>query len=79
MNKFQNTQLFRLKQGTLPWFLVVQYMSGKTNLAADNTSRYPTLSSEINLHDGDLTNKSLLIPSLSNEVRRSIATLGKKF
>ena len=48
-------------------------MPGKTNLAADAASHYPTLSSEINSHDGDLTNESLLIASLSNEVRRSIA------
>ena len=48
-------------------------MSGKTNLAADYTSRYPTLLSETNLYDCDLTNESLLIASLSNEVGSSIA------
>ena len=48
-------------------------MPGKTNLAADAASRYPTLSSKINSHDGDLTKESLLIALLSNEVRRSIA------
>ena len=50
----------------------VQYMSGKTNLAADAAPRYPTLISQNNLHDGDLINESRLVASLSNEVRRSI-------
>ena len=48
-------------------------MPGKTNLAADAASRYPTLTNEINLDDGDLTDESLLIASLSNEVCRSMA------
>ena len=73
LNENQNTRIFRLKQRTLPWLFEVQYMPGKTNLAADAASCYPTLSSEMNSHDVDLTNESLLIASLSNEVRRSIA------
>ena len=53
-------------------------MPGKTYLAADAASRYPTLSSEMNSHDLDLTNESLLIASLSNEVRRFIAITWKE-
>ena len=48
-------------------------MPGKTNLATDAASHYPSLSSETSSHDVGLTNESLLIASLSNEVRRSIA------
>ena len=70
LNEIQNTRIFRLKQRTLPWLFEVHYMPGKTNLAADAASRYPTLTNEINLHDGDLTDESLLIASLSKEVCR---------
>ena len=70
---------FRLKQRMLLWFFEVRYVPGKTNLAADAASLYPTLSSEINSHDYDLTNESLVIASLKNELRRSIAiTLNEK-
>ena len=73
LNEIQNTRIFRLKQRTLPWLFEVHYMPGKTNLAADAASRYPTLTNEINLDDGDFSNESLLIASLSNEVCRSMA------
>ena len=58
LNEIQITRIFRLKQRTLPWLFEVQYMPGKTNLAA---SRYPTLSSVINSHEGDLTNNHFLL------------------
>ena len=73
LNEIQNTRTFKLKQRTLPLFFEVHYMPGKTNLGADAASRYPTLTNKINLHDSDLTNESLLIASLSNEVCRSMA------
>ena len=50
----------------LPWLFEVHYMPGKTNLAADAASRYPSLINEMNSHDSDLTDESLLIASLSN-------------
>ena len=48
-------------------------MPVKTNLAADAASRYPSLINEVNSHDSDLTDESLLIASLSNEVCNSMA------
>ena len=48
-------------------------MPGKTNLAADAASCYLTLTNEVNSHDSDLTDKLLLITSLSNEVCHSMA------
>ena len=68
LNKIQNTCIFRLKQRTLLWLFEVHYMPGKTNLAVDAASRYPTLTNEVNSHDRDLTDESLLIASLSNKV-----------
>ena len=50
-------------------------MPGKTNLAADAASRYPSLINEVNSHDSDLTDESLLIASLSNEVCNSMAII----
>ena len=61
LNEIQNTQIFRLKQRTLPWIFEVQYMPGKTNLATNAASHYPTLSSVIDSHDGDLTNNHFLL------------------
>ena len=42
------------------------------------SSLYPTFSSEMNLHDCDWTNASLLTASSSNEVRSSIAITWKE-
>ena len=41
LDEIYNTRLFRLKQRTLPWHFLVKHLPGKTNLAADATSRYP--------------------------------------
>ena len=41
LDEIYNTRLFRLKQRTLPWRFRVEYLPGKTNLAADAASRYP--------------------------------------
>ena len=53
LNKIQNTCIFRLKQRMLPWLFQVHYMPGKTNLAADAASRYPSLINEVNSQDLD--------------------------
>ena len=48
-------------------------MPVKTNLAAYAASRYPSLINEVNSHDSDLTDETLLFASLSNEVCNSMA------
>lgn len=53
----------------------VHYMLCKTTLAANTASRYPTLTNEMNSHDGVLTDESLLIDSLSNEVCHTTAII----
>ena len=47
LDEISNTRLFRLKQRTLPWYFRIEYLPGKTNLAADATSRYPAPNSEM--------------------------------
>ena len=42
LDEISNTRLFRLKQRTLPWRYEIIRMPGKTNNAADATSRHPS-------------------------------------
>lgn len=42
LDEITNTRLFRLKQRTLPWRFTIFHMPGKTNHAADATSRNPS-------------------------------------
>lgn len=42
LDEITNTRLFRLKQRTLPWRFSIAHLPGKTNHAADATSRNPS-------------------------------------
>lgn len=42
LDEITNTRLFRLKQRTLPWRFSIIHMPGRSNLAADATSRHPS-------------------------------------
>lgn len=42
LDEISNSRLFRLKQRTLPWRFKIIHMPGKTNDAADATSRHPS-------------------------------------
>ena len=46
LDEIPNTRLFRLKQRILPWYFDIIHLPGKTNLACDATSRYPSASHE---------------------------------
>ena len=48
LDEITNSRLFRLKQRVLPWRFEVKYLPGKSNLAADATSRHPSLSGNAN-------------------------------
>ena len=47
LDEITNSRLFRLKQRTLPWRFTIQHSPGKSNHAADATSRHPSPSSNI--------------------------------
>lgn len=51
LDEISNTRIFRLKQRTLPWFFEIFHMPGKTNPAADATSRYPSPNNTENYDD----------------------------
>ena len=44
LDEITNSRLFRLKQRTLPWRFQIQHLPGKSNHAADATSRHPSSS-----------------------------------
>lgn len=47
LDEIANSRLFRLKQRTLPWRFEIRHMPGKSNHAADATSRHPSPSGNI--------------------------------
>ena len=49
LDEISNSRLFRLKQRTLPWRFDIKHLPGKTNLAADATSRHPSQSGSVNI------------------------------
>ena len=46
LDEISNTRIFRLKQRTLPWSFDIAHLPGKTNSAADATSRHPSPANE---------------------------------
>ncbi len=48
LDEITNSRLFRLKQRTLPWRFDIKHLPGKSNLAADATSRHPSPYNEVN-------------------------------
>ena len=48
LDEITNSRLFRLKQRTLPWRFDINHLPGKTNHAADATSRHPSPSGSAN-------------------------------
>ena len=48
LEEITNSRLFRLKQRTLPWRFDIKHLPGKTNHAADATSRHPSPSGSEN-------------------------------
>ena len=67
LDEVPNTRLFRLKERTLQWNFKTIYLPGKTNLAADATSRHP--SPDIVTHSqshADIA-ESLIVASICNK------------
>jgi hypothetical protein len=71
LDEITNTRLFRLKQRTLPWRFIIKHLPGKTNFAADATSRHPSSSGSIagiSLDQGDIIEHAI-IASVKNDSR----------
>lgn len=49
LDEITNSRLFRLKQRTLPWRFDIKHLPGKSNHAADATSRHPSPSGSANV------------------------------
>ena len=72
LDEITNTRLFRLKQRTLPWQFNITHLPGKSNLAADATSRYPVSSEPLSpdtqiVHEVN-DSESAIMSSISEEV-----------
>ena len=67
LDEITNTRLFRLKQRTLQWKFRTAYLPGKTNAAADATSRYPSPTLELSLLTIDDVAEQLMAAAISNE------------
>lgn len=65
LDEISNTRLFRLKQRTLPWTFRIAHAPGRTNAAADATSRHPSPGVQDCSMSFEDCSESLFITSLS--------------
>ena len=70
LDEINNSRMFRLKQRTLPWHFDIIHMPGKSNAAADATSRYPCEPSSeyISLLSQEDENELAFVASISRNV-----------
>ena len=79
LDEISNTRTFRLKQRTLPWSFDIAHLPGKTNSAADATSRHPSPANEfaelrsLSLHSEMDDTESAMAASLRHETHDIIA------
>ena len=77
LDEITNTRLFRLKQRTLPWRFIILHLPGKTNHAADATSRHPSTISptggSLNQVQASDVIESEIMSSISRETNNTFA------
>ena len=73
LDEIYNTRLFRLKQRTLPWRFRVEYLPGKTNLAADAASRYPAPDTDLSTLTVSDQSEFLIAAAISKETEEITA------
>ena len=82
LDEISNTRIFPLKQRTLPWSFDIAHLPGKTNSAADGTSRHPSPANEfaelrsLSLHSEMDDAESAMAASLRHETHYIIAIMG---
>ncbi len=70
LDEISNTRLFRLKQRTLPWYFRIAYMPGKTNHAADATSRHPSPYTDVSMLLFEDYSESCIAASISRDAEQ---------
>lgn len=70
LDEISNTRLFRLKQRTLPWHFRTTYLPGKTNHAADATSRHPSPYTEVAASSVEDFSESCIAASVTREAEQ---------
>ena len=70
LDEISNTRLFRLKQRTLPWYFRTAYLPGKTNHAADATSRHPSPYTDVSLLSVEDYSESCIAASISRDAEQ---------
>ena len=77
LDEITSSRLFRLKQRTLPWRFNIQHLPGKTNHAADATSRHPSLSgSETSTSPGVSSIPDFVESALMASIRQDTQDIG---
>ena len=77
LDEITNSQLFRLKQRTLPWRFNITHLPGKSNTAADAMSRHPSSSSCLrNSLTGKLTTQDAIEIAFTSSIRTEASELG---
>ena len=74
LDEITNSRLFRIKQRTLPWKFNIAHLPGRTNHAADATSRHPspTDNTLIDINAPDHA-ECCLVASIGNEISDQFA------
>ena len=79
LDEISNTRIFRLKQRTLPWSFDIVYLPGKSNFAADATSRHPSPGNEftelasLSLHSSMDDAESAIVAAICRETKELTA------
>ena len=73
LDEISNTRLFRIKQRTLPWHFNIAYLPGRTNHAADATSRYPAPGVSVNILHSEDQAESFLMSAIVCEIGEMMA------
>ncbi|KAK3702077.1 hypothetical protein QZH41_014766 [Actinostola sp. cb2023] len=77
LDEITNSRLFRLKQRTLPWRFDIVHLPGKSNHAADATSRHPSPSGSANgFSPSSLDEPEIIESALMASIRKDAQELG---
>ena len=76
LDEITNSRLFRLKQRTLPWRFDIKHLPGKTNHAADATSRHPSPSGSVHSTSLGASSTPDLESALMASIRQDTQDIG---